>query len=815
MVSFSLIAKKHIEYIKRHKLAEVQELDELGITSYTPHLKYTLILHPFIYIYHKLLQNKLNSLTEDLRDKLSIYMDWWRSHYEQLIAVDVCDSDRLSELAVELLNDADKVIVPSNFCVEVCKCSGVRKPVYRVQHGLDPEWYSMPNQWETSPVKTINPALMELYLYKIRRNKKLILFWLWHSPDRKGWPEAKQLYEKLIRERKDVVLVLKTVNPNSVQFQEVMHLGAVQVYGWLSEYEKMCLYDLSDLTLMFSRGGGFEINCTPPDTLVVTDKGVVPIKDVREGDYVLTHNGRFEKVTKVFKRHYKGKLIVIKPYGFENIAIKLTPEHPVLILPTSRYKQRKWNYILKEKPIWVRAGEVAKGDVVLIPILAVENAEIVYDLAKYTEDDIKLNEVVDKVNVTNEYIEYVASGTSRRDTPGEYRIMEILGETKKVVERAIKYYGEGKEPKSERVKRVIEFLKEINYEPQKVRVKRFVKLDKYLARVIGYYLAEGSINESNYAVEFSFGNEPEIVNDCVDCIAKTFGYYPSVRRYEDKNITKVIVCNKAIARFLLSLCGKGARNKRFSLDLFRAGKEVLSEAVWAMILGDGCIQKERIVYATTSPHMAYFMFLALASLGYKPRMQYHKRLKEYYIYMALPKEIRTVNVEKKPYPNILAPREADYRLHSNKLYISPDRKYLIALVKEVSAEDYDEEVYNLEVEDDNTYTAHMIIVHNCLESLARGIPCVASYWGSWRDYLPPFLGVKTGERVQPLPGNAIHVGYGYKVDVESALNKVHDILDNIEEYRAKLKEYKLKLSEEYCWDNVAERLVKVLEGGVM
>jgi hypothetical protein len=53
------------------------------------------------------------------------------------------------------------------------------------------------------------------------------------------------------------------------------------------------------------------------------------------------------------------------------------------------------------------------------------------------------------------------------------------------------------------------------------------------------------------------------------------------------------------------------------------------------------------------------------------------------------------------------------------------------------------------------------------------------------------------------------------VDVESALNKVHDILDNIEEYRAKLKEYKLKLSEEYCWDNVAERLVKVLEGGVM
>ncbi|MCS7367355.1 MAG: hypothetical protein NDF52_05700 [archaeon YNP-WB-062] len=259
-VSFSLIARKHIEYIRKLKLAEVQELDELGITSYTPHLKYTLILHPWIYVYHRLIQNKLNSLTENLRDRLPFHMNWWRSHFQQLIAVDVCDSDRLSELAVELLNNADKVIVPSYFCVETCKRSGVRKPVYRVQHGLDMEWYSMPNQWETSPVKTINPALIELYLYKIRRNKKLMLFWLWHSPDRKGWFEAKKLYEKLVIERKDVVLVLKTVNPNSVQFQEVMHLGAIQVYGWLSEYEKMCLYDLSDLTLMFSRGGGFEVN---------------------------------------------------------------------------------------------------------------------------------------------------------------------------------------------------------------------------------------------------------------------------------------------------------------------------------------------------------------------------------------------------------------------------------------------------------------------------------------------------------------------------------------------------------------------------
>jgi glycosyltransferase involved in cell wall biosynthesis len=99
-----------------------------------------------------------------------------------------------------------------------------------------------------------------VYLYKVKRNKKLLLFWLWHSSARKGWPEVREVYNRLVRERKDVVLLLKTVHPNTPEFQEVMHLGAIQVYGWLSEYEKMALYDLADITLVFSRGGGFEVN---------------------------------------------------------------------------------------------------------------------------------------------------------------------------------------------------------------------------------------------------------------------------------------------------------------------------------------------------------------------------------------------------------------------------------------------------------------------------------------------------------------------------------------------------------------------------
>jgi glycosyltransferase involved in cell wall biosynthesis len=114
--------------------------------------------------------------------------------------------------------------------------------------------------WDIAPAKRLNPALIELYLYKIRKNKRFLLFWLWHSPMRKGFLEVKEVYARLTREHNDVVLILKTLSPNAPEFQEVMHHGVIQLYGWLSEYEKMALYDLADVTLVFSRGGGFEHN---------------------------------------------------------------------------------------------------------------------------------------------------------------------------------------------------------------------------------------------------------------------------------------------------------------------------------------------------------------------------------------------------------------------------------------------------------------------------------------------------------------------------------------------------------------------------
>jgi glycosyltransferase involved in cell wall biosynthesis len=259
-VSFTLVARKHIEYIRRLGV-RVQEVDELAFPSLYPYSSLTAVVHPYLYLALRVLQVHSYKLPPRGGALSTESLGYWRSRYGSIVAVDVCDSDRISSLAVELLELADRVVVPSTFCKRVYESSGVRKPVYVVPHGVDPEWYEAGNTWDTRPARSVNPMLLELLLYKLRKGRKLLLFWLWHSPDRKGWPEVHQLYRRLRRSRDDVVLVLKTGAPRSNEFMQVADLGAIEVYGWLSDHDKMALYDLADVTLNFSRGGGFELNC--------------------------------------------------------------------------------------------------------------------------------------------------------------------------------------------------------------------------------------------------------------------------------------------------------------------------------------------------------------------------------------------------------------------------------------------------------------------------------------------------------------------------------------------------------------------------
>lgn len=71
--------------------------------------------------------------------------------------------------------------------------------------------------------------------------------------------------------------------------------------------------------------------CFTPETLVRTSEGFKEIQDIKVGDLVLTHEGRFKKVYDTIKNPHKGKILNISTNASYN-PIRVTPEHPFYVL---------------------------------------------------------------------------------------------------------------------------------------------------------------------------------------------------------------------------------------------------------------------------------------------------------------------------------------------------------------------------------------------------------------------------------------------------------------------------------------------------
>jgi len=71
----------------------------------------------------------------------------------------------------------------------------------------------------------------------------------------------------------------------------------------------------------------WERACVLPGTLIFTDRGLLPIEEIRVGDRVFSEDGSFHDVSKVWQRDYKGPVVEVRThYGWP---VKVTSDHLV------------------------------------------------------------------------------------------------------------------------------------------------------------------------------------------------------------------------------------------------------------------------------------------------------------------------------------------------------------------------------------------------------------------------------------------------------------------------------------------------------
>ena len=221
-------------------------------------------------------------------------------------------------------------------------------------------------------------------------------------------------------------------------------------------------------------------------------------------------------------------------------------------------------------------------------------------------------------------------------------------------------------------------------------------------RLLGYYLAEGSVEDDRgtpSTTRFTFHiNEVDYVDDVLSLIKEAFDKTASVRVLESHNVREVVVCSRAIAAAFMHFCGRGAASKCINEELFVNYDSVsLLELVDTWLRGDGHdrvlnMTHRQLTGRTVSEQLARGIFRILVMNRLKPTMR------------------RDLPVGKKPVYSISLFGRCAGRFYDR---VPRGRGYLRYKVQSVRRIPYTGQVYNLNLDRDSTFLTNFFVVHNC------------------------------------------------------------------------------------------------------
>jgi uncharacterized protein (TIGR00375 family) len=418
-------------------------------------------------------------------------------------------------------------------------------------------------------------------------------------------------------------------------------------------------------------------HCLLPDAVVHTKNDLVKmIKDVKEGDYVITHNNRWRKVQKIFKRPYNGKIYNIKPRNF-SLGLTTTSEHPFCAIKT--HKNCHWSkgickpshvnlnnckhkYFRNYKPQWIMANQLERGDVLIFPR---------FKNLSENHKEINLKEIIRRPNVKT----------------------QIRGELIAPIGNRI------------------------------TAIKQKIIIDKNFCKLAGYYLAEGYINGRDL-IGFAFGQkENKYVKEVISLMEKVFGFDKKPRlRIERSGGVEVLFYSKILCEtfrqlFYSSDKIQNASTKALPYWMLGLPSNLQVEIFRCWWRGDAGYTASRLLMNQ--------MKIILLRLGIVPsiyldtRENYNSRSKHFIGDREIKARYGLYSLNRLSFYedrfNLL--REPEFKqvakYNKGKKYGWIDDNYIYLPIYDIEIKDYRGEVYNLEIEEDNSYTCEFATVHNC------------------------------------------------------------------------------------------------------
>jgi len=374
------------------------------------------------------------------------------------------------------------------------------------------------------------------------------------------------------------------------------------------------------------------------------------IENICVGDKVITHKGISKQVTKTFKRKYKGKLHSLKVVGISK-KISATEEHPILSV--------KRETILCKYPTRQKKKFICRG--------------------KKYKDCWACETYKNKIKVKWNKIKDL--------NKGDYVLFPIPKEEISINEINIDKL----------------FDRAIIDKYSKSRIPSIIPLTNEFLELIGLFLAEGNYIKTKRSglngITFTFNiKEKDYVKFVQENVLKLFNLKCNIYSYKKNSTTAVHVMNKLLAHLFYFLCKEYAQQKEINSILMKIKPEKQYHILNGFYKGDGSLYKNK--------HCSTFKKTLVTTS--------EKLVKQLFI-IALRNKIRANINERKIISNMKS-RTWTLNIYQNHNYHVSFfvEEGLLRPILSKNIRNIEDDVFNFEVEDDNSYVVNNIAVHNCV-----------------------------------------------------------------------------------------------------
>lgn len=221
--------------------------------------------------------------------------------------------------------------------------------------------------------------------------------------------------------------------------------------------------------------------------------------------------------------------------------------------------------------------------------------------------------------------------------------------------------------------------------------------------LVGRYIGDGWLNSSDEksVIICCRNDEIPLITEALENI----GLHYSISK--QSTINRIQITKKELNIYLRRF-GHGASSKHLTKDIINLPVDLLRCFLKGYIDSDGCFTQGRYKITTVSRRLAYEIGECIAKVYHRPfSIYFTARPKTHVI------EGRIVN-QKDTYQICWKAKE------DKKDMAFYECGYIWSPIKKVHEEDTNELVYNLEVEEDNSYLVQGVIVHNCQDFSTAG-----------------------------------------------------------------------------------------------